>query len=430
MTTADAPELIIIVVCLLLSSFFAGSETALTASSRARMLWLEKQGDRRAAIVNRLLQSRERLLGVLLLGNNAVNIAASTLTTGLLLTWLGDVGVIYATIVMTVLVVVFCELLPKTAAINAPDRIAVLVAEPLSWVVRLFAPIMMAIEALVRRILALVGIRVGENQPILSAHEELRGAVDLLHREGGVEKQDRDMVGGVLDLRELEVSDVMIHRTEMISVNAGDRAEDIVQAVLAAPVTRVPLWRDSPENIVGVLHAKDLLRVVQAAHGDLSAVDILSIAAPPWFVPDTTPLAEQLKAFRRRKTPFALVVDEYGEVKGLVTLEDILEEIVGDIEDEHDVAVPGVRPQLDGSVNVDGGVPIRDLNRAMDWNLPDQEATTIAGLVIHEARSIPEPGQSFTFHGFRFQVLRRERNRITALKITPLGRRAALPRPA
>jgi len=234
----------------------------------------------------------------------------------------------------------------------------------------------------------------------------------------------------VLDLRELEVSDVMIHRTEMISVNAGDRAEDIVQAVLAAPVTRIPLWRDSPENIVGVLHAKDLLRVIQAAHGDLSTVDVLSIAAPPWFVPDTTPLAEQLKAFRRRKTPFALVVDEYGEVKGLVTLEDILEEIVGDIEDEHDVAVPGVRPQLDGSVNVDGGVPIRDLNRAMDWNLPDQEATTIAGLVIHEARSIPEPGQSFTFHGFRFQVLRRERNRITALKITPLGRRAALPRPA
>jgi Mg2+/Co2+ transporter CorB len=430
MTTADVPELIIIVVCLLLSSFFAGSETALTASSRARMLWLEKQGDRRAAIVNRLLQSRERLLGALLLGNNAVNIAASSLATGLLLAWLGDVGVIYATVVMTVLVVVFCEVLPKTAAINAPDRIAVLVAKPLYWVVRLFAPILMAIEALVRRILAVVGIRVGENQPILSAHEELRGAVDLLHREGGVEKQDRDMVGGVLDLRELEVSDVMIHRTEMISVNAGDRAEDVVQAVLAAPVTRVPLWRDSPENIVGVLHAKDLLRVIQAAHGDLSTVDILSIAAPPWFVPDTTPLAEQLKAFRRRKTPFALVVDEYGEVKGLVTLEDILEEIVGDIEDEHDVAVPGVRPQLDGSVNVDGGVPIRDLNRAMDWNLPDQEATTIAGLVIHEARSIPEPGQSFTFHGFRFQVLRRERNRITALKITPLGRRVGLPRPA
>jgi Mg2+/Co2+ transporter CorB len=277
----------------------------------------------------------------------------------------------------------------------------------------------MGIEALVRWILSRVGFRVGD-QPILSAHEELRGAVDLLHHEGSVEKHDRDMFGGVLDLRELEVSDVMIHRTEMITVNAGDPTEEIVKAMLAAPVTRVPLWRDSPENIIGVLHAKDLLRAIQAAGGDLAKVDVASIALPPWFVPDTTPLVEQLKAFRRRRTPFALVVDEYGEVMGLVTLEDILEEIVGDIEDEHDVAVAGVRPQLDGSVHVDGGVPIRDLNRAMDWNLPDEEATTIAGLVIHAARSIPEPGQSFTFYGFRFQVLRRNRNRITALKITPL----------
>jgi Mg2+/Co2+ transporter CorB len=190
--------------------------------------------------------------------------------------------------------------------------------------------------------------------------------------------------------------------------------------VLDAPVTRLPLWRGSPENIVGVLHAKDLLRAIQAEGGDVANVDIMAIAAPPWFVPDTTPLAEQLKAFRRRKTPIALVVDEYGEVMGLVTLEDILEEIVGDITDEHDVAIGGVRPQPNGSVNVDGSVPVRDLNRAMDWNLPDEEATTIAGLVIHEARSIPEPGQTFTFHGFRFQVLRRSRNRITALRITPL----------
>ena len=430
MTASDLLAILAILVCLLLSFFFAGSETALTASSPARMLRLEKQGDRRAAIVNRLRSARERLLGALLLGNNAVNIAASSLATGLLLSWVGDVGVFYATIVMTVLIVVFAEVLPKTAAINAPDKIALGVAEPIEWVVRLFAPILMGIEALVRRLVGLAGINIGENQPILSAHEELRGALDLLHREGGVEKQDRDMVGGILDLRELEVSDVMIHRTEMITVNAGDPTEEIVRAVLAAPVTRVPLWQQSPENIVGVLHAKDLLRAIQAAGGDLAKVEVMAIAVPPWFVPDTTPLAEQLKAFRRRKTPFALVVDEYGEVMGLVTLEDILEEIVGDIEDEHDVAVPGVSPQLDGSVNVDGGVPIRDLNRAMDWNLPDAQATTIAGLVIHEARSIPEPGQSFTFHGFRFQVLRRNRNRITALKITPLLRRPSLPRPA
>ncbi len=420
---------IAILVFLLLSAFFSGSETALTASSRAGMLRLEKHGNRRAAIVNRLLRTRERLIGALLLGNNIANIAASSLATGVLLIWFGEVGVIYATVVMTAMVFVFAEVLPKTVAINSPDRVSLAMAAPVERVVRLFGPVLTAVEALVRWILLKIGIRVGVDQPILSATEQLRGAVDLLHRQGGVEKLDRDMFGGLLDLRELEVSDVMIHRTEMIMFNADDPPEEIVRAVLAAPVTRLPLWRNSPENIVGVLHAKDLLRAIQAADGDVTRVNIMAVALPPWFVPDTTPLAEQLKAFRRRKTPFALVVDEYGEVMGLVTLEDILEEIVGDIEDEHDVAVPGVTPQLDGSVNVDGGVPIRDLNRAMDWSLPDQEATTIAGLVIHEARSIPEPGQSFTFHGFRFQVLRRSRNRITALRITPLSRRAALPRP-
>ncbi|HYS50116.1 MAG TPA: HlyC/CorC family transporter [Xanthobacteraceae bacterium] len=420
---------IAILVFLLLSAFFSGSETALTASSRAGMLRLEKHGNRRAAIVNRLLRTRERLIGALLLGNNIANIAASSLATGVLLIWFGEVGVIYATVVMTAMVFVFAEVLPKTVAINSPDRVSLAMAAPVERVVRLFGPVLTAVEALVRWILLKAGIRVGVDQPILSATEQLRGAVDLLHRQGGVEKLDRDMFGGLLDLRELEVSDVMIHRTEMIMFNADDPPEEIVRAVLAAPVTRLPLWRNSPENIVGVLHAKDLLRAIQAADGDVTRVNIMAVALPPWFVPDTTPLAEQLKAFRRRKTPFALVVDEYGEVMGLVTLEDILEEIVGDIEDEHDVAVPGVTPQLDGSVNVDGGVPIRDLNRAMDWSLPDQEATTIAGLVIHEARSIPEPGQSFTFHGFRFQVLRRSRNRITALRITPLSRRAALPRP-
>jgi Mg2+/Co2+ transporter CorB len=415
-------SLIIVIVCLLLSAFFAGSETALMTSSRASMLQLERRGNPRARIVNRLLDSPERLIGALIFGNNAVNIAASSLMTSILLALLGDVGVIYATVVMTIVIVVFAEVLPKTAAIHAPDRIALAVARPMSWMVRVFGPLLMAIEALVRGLLSLMSMRVGENQPILSAREELRGALDLLHKEGGVEKLDRDMLGGLLDLRDLTVSDVMIHRTEMITVNAGEAPADVVRAVLAAPVTRVPLWLDKPENIVGILHAKDLLRVLQAADGDLTRIDVRAIARPPWFVPDVRPLYEQLKAFLRRKTPFALVVDEYGEVMGLVTLEDILEEIVGDIRDEHDVEIPGCHPQPDGSVNVDGGVTIRDLNRVMDWSLPDDEATTVAGLVIHEARSIPEPGQTFTFHGFRFRVLHRDRNRITALRVTPLKR--------
>jgi len=426
MTLEDWFAVAAILLCLLASFFFAGSETALTASSRATMLRLQQDGNRNAGIVNRLLAARERLIGALLLGNNAVNILASSLATSVFLVWFGDVGVIYATGLMTVLVVVFAEVLPKTIAFNAPDRMALMAARPMALVVRVLGPVLVSIEWLVRQLLRLLGVRIGEEQSILAPHEEIRGTVDLLHREGSVEKLDRDMMGGLLDLRDLTVADVMVHRTEMTTVNADDPAEDIVNAVLKSGFTRIPLWRDKPENIVGILHAKDLLRVLKNAEGDLGEVDVMAIALPPWFVPDIRALSEQLKAFRRRKTHFALVVDEYGEVEGLVTLEDILEEIVGDISDEHDVPVPGVRPQPDGSVNVDGSVPIRDLNRAMDWNLPDAEATTIAGLVIHEARSIPDVGQSFTFHGFRFSVMRKQRNRIMALRITPLVRKPTL----
>jgi Mg2+/Co2+ transporter CorB len=412
-----------IVICLLVSAFFSASETALTASSRAAMLRLEKQGNRDAGIVNRLLATRERLLGAILFANNLTNIAASTLATGLLLAFFGKTGVIYATLVMTVTIFVLAEVLPKTAAFNAPDRMSLAVAKPVESTVRWFAPILVAVEWLVRLILRGVGMPVGKIQSILAPREELRGAVDLMHRAGVVEKSDRDMMGGLLDLRELVVSDVMVHRTKMVMLDADQPPRDLIDAVLAAGVTRIPLWRGSPDNVIGVLNAKEVWRALHAAGGDAAKIDITALAKPPWFVPDTMPLAEQLKVFRHRKTPFALVVDEYGELEGLVTLEDIVEEIVGDITDEHDIAVPGVRPLPDGSVNVDGAVPVRDLNRAMDWNIPDDEATTIAGVVIHEARSIPEPGQSFTFHGFRFHVLRKTRNRITALRVTPLVRK-------
>jgi Mg2+/Co2+ transporter CorB len=412
----------IMVALLGASAFFAASETALTGASRASMLRLSKQGNRDADVVSSLINMRERLIGALLLGNNIANIGASALATGIFTAWFGDVGVLYATGVMTVLVVIFAEVLPKTIAINAPDRVSLAVARPMRVTLYVLGPLLTVIEAVVRVLLRVSDVRIGAHQPILSPTERLRGAVDLLHHEGKVEKQDRDMFGGLLDLRELQVSDVMVHRTEMVMVNADLPPEELVREVLNSEYTRIPLWRDKPENIIGVLHAKDLLRAIRASDGDMSRIDVSSIALPPWFVPEMRSVSEQLKAFRRRKTHFALVVDEYGEVEGMVTLEDILEEIVGDISDEQDVVVAGVRAQPDGSVVVDGSVPIRDLNRAMDWRLPDEEATTVAGLVIHEARSIPERGQSFTFHGFRFRVLRRERNRITALRIVAVPR--------
>jgi Mg2+/Co2+ transporter CorB len=425
MSILDWLAVLAVVICLLVSAFFSASETALSASSRAAMMRLEKQGNRDAGIVNRLLATRERLLGAILFANNFTNIAASTLATGLLLAYFGQAGEIYAAFVMTLLIFVFAEVLPKTAAFNAPDRMALIVAQPVDRIVRWFSPFLRVVEWLVQRMLHGLGMPVGKIHSILSPDEELRGAVDLMHHAGAVEKTDRDMMGGLLDLRELTVADVMVHRTKMVMLDADLPAAEIIDAVLAAGVTRLPLWRDSPDNVIGVLHAKELWRALHAVGGDAGKLEIAALAKPPWYVADTTPLAEQLKAFRHRKTPFALVVDEYGELEGLVTLKDIVEEIVGDISDEHDIAVPGVRPQPDGSVNVDGTVPIRDLNRAMDWNIPDDEATTIAGVVIHEARSIPEPGQNFTFHGFRFHVLRKSRNRITALRVTPLVRKVA-----
>ena len=412
----------IVVFCLALSAFFSGAETALTAASRARMHALEKSGDQRAGLVNRLLMMKERFIGAMLIGNNVVNIGASAFTTSVLIQFFGAEGTIYATVVMSVLVIIFAEVMPKTIAITSPDRAALILSRPLSLLVALFGPLTMAVEALVRLVLYPFGIRIGANDAVLSATEELRGAVNLLHSEGGVETDAQKMFGGLLDLAELEVSDIMVHRTKMRTISADLPPEEIVKEVLASPHTRLPLWSESPENIIGILHAKDLLRAYDAAGGKASQLDVRSIALEPWYVPDTTSLKDQLKAFLSKKLHVALVVDEYGEVMGLVTLEDILEEIVGDIRDEHDVRVQGLRAMPDGSVRVDGSVPIRDLNRAMDWNLPDEEATTIAGLVIHEAQTIPEMGQIFTFHSYRFEILRKSKNRIALLKITALNK--------
>lgn len=409
---------------LLLSAFFSGSETALTAASRARMHRLEKEGDdrqsrRRAAIINRLSQNMERLIGGILLGNNFANILASALATGLFISLFGDAGIVYATLAMTALVLIFAEVLPKTYAISNPDRVALGVAPAIAVVVTVLAPIVRAVQAIIRLTLGVFGIDIGARQSVLSAHEELRGAIDLHARAGAMVKHERDMLSGILDLAEVEVSEIMVHRKNMQMFDVDEPAADIIKRIVNSPHTRFPLWRDNPENIFGILHAKDVLRAVREHADDPDALDLKSIATEPWFVPETTSLREQLNAFRRRRAHFGIVVDEYGAVMGLVTLEDILEEIVGEITDEHDVRQIGVREQGDGTLIVDGTVTVRDLNRQFDWQLPDDVATTIAGLVIHEARTIPEPRQTFMFHNFKFEILRRQRNQITVLRVTP-----------
>jgi Mg2+/Co2+ transporter CorB len=419
--------LLAILVLLALSAFFNGSETALTAASRARMHALEQEGNTKASLVNRLLSQPEKMLGAVLLGNTLVDVLAAALASALATGLVGEVGVIYATMIMTSLIVVFAAVLPKTFALTNPDRMALAVAPIMRVVIWVLTPFTSVFQFVVRGILKLTPSQKDDQANILAAHEEIRGTIELQHKEGAVARNDADMLGGVLDLGDLTIEDIMVHRTKMETIDIDQTPQAVIDAMLKSQYTRVPLWKDEPENIVGILNSKDLLAALAKNGFDPQAIDIGSLAQPTWFVPESTAARDQLNAFLKRKSQLALVVDEYGVVQGLVTLEDVLEEIVGQISDEHDDKDSSIRLQADGSVNVDGSVAIRDLNRQLNWSLPDEEATTIAGLVIHESQTIPEPGQTFTFHNYRFEILRKSRNKLTALRIRPVG---VVPKPA
>lgn len=406
---------------IMLSGLFSGSETALTATSRARMRSLELRGDRNASTVVRLTEDRERLIGAILLGNNLVNILATSLASSLFEDLFPGLGVVIATVVMTILVLVFAEVMPKTAAIARADAIAMLVAPIMRRVVAVLAPIVYVVQLIVRATLhRIFGLDVTSMESALSVQEELIGAIDLHHEEGQIEKEARDLIRGALELEDITVEEIMLHRKQIEMLDANSPASEIVEAVLDSKHTRIPLYDEEPDNVVGVLHAKDMLRALWKAGNQAEDFDFRAIAMTPYFVPETTTLQEQLNAFKERQTQFALVIDEYGSLRGLVTLEDILEEIVGEIEDEYDAPVQGVEKQADGSVIVQGDVTIRDLNRIMDWRLPDDEAVTIAGLVIHEGRCIPDVRQMFSFHGYRFEILAKRRNQVTRLRVVPL----------
>ena len=407
-----------IFVLLLLSGFFSGSETALTAASKARMHALEKKGNKRAKIVNKLRERKDRLIGALLLGNNLVNILASALATAVLIKLFGETGVVYATLVMTLLVLVFAEVLPKTYALMYSDRMAMFIAPLIRMVVIVFSPISATIVKIVYSVLKIFGID-PENISESTA-EELRGAIELHEGEGEETWEQRAMLRSILDLEEVEVSEIMTHRKNMVTLDADTPIDSIIGDVLECPFTRIPIWKDNPDNIIGVIHAKQLMSELRRHGDDYEFFDISHVATEAWFIPETTPLFDQLQMFKQRKEHFAVVVDEYGSLMGIVTLEDILEEIVGEIDDEHDIPVPGVNALPNGTYTIEGTVGIRDLNREFEWDLPDDEDySTLAGLILYESKTIPQVGQTFTFHKFRFKVLKRQRNQITEIRVYP-----------
>ena len=421
-------ELLTLIVLLGCSAFFAGSETALTAASRARMYALSSQGDHNAMRVEKLQSQMERVIATMLLGNTFVNNAAAAITSVVFAEYFTEAGgalPLIAAACITAVIFIVSEVLPKTYAINNAERMSLVVAPLVSLLIKVAYPLTHITQIIINGGLGLFGVKVEREPGAEESIDELRGAIDL-HSESAEEIREAGaMLHSILDLDEVPVSDIMVHRRGVTTIDADLPSDQLVQQVLESQHTRIPLWRGEPDNIVGVLHAKGLLRALRNNDWKMGGLDIIGLCAKPWFIPDSTTLLKQLEAFKSRREHFAIVVDEYGALMGVVTLEDIIEEIVGDIADEHDMKVEGVVQEEDGSFVVDGSVTLRDLNREYDWGLPDEEASTLAGLVLHEARQIPIPGQVFSFYGLRFEILERQRNQIRRIRVTPLDKSAA-----
>lgn len=415
-------QLLLLLVLLGCSAFFSGSETAIIAASRARIYALSAQGDHRAARVERLHGQMERVIATILLGNTFVNNFAASITALIFAGYFGTSGgmVVVASVCITAVIFIFSEVLPKTYAVNNAERVAIALAPILSLIVKVTYPLTHLTQIIINSVLGLFGVKVEREPGAEESIEELRGAIDL-HSESAEEIREAGaMLHSILDLDEVPVSDIMAHRRNMTMIDADLPPEQIVRQVLDSQHTRIPIWRKEPDNIIGVLHAKGLLRALHNNGWRLQGMDVVALSAKPWFIPEGTTLLKQLEAFKSRREHFAIVVDEYGALMGVVTLEDILEEIVGDIADEHDMKVEGVVQEEEGSYIVDGSVTLRDLNRELDWDLPDDRASTLAGLILYEARQIPLQGQVFTFYNLRFEILERQRNQIRKIRVTPL----------
>ena len=419
--TGDLLSLILVILLLILASaFFSSAETALTAASDARMRQLAGKGNKRGRLVERLRDDREGLIGSILIGNNAVNVIASALATSVFISILDDAGVVWATVTMTVILVVFAEVVPKTYALTHSDKYALMIAPPVRVVVIILSPLSIALRMLAN---SLIGTR--RNQEA-DREEELRGMIELHGADGDAgDRETQAMLSSVLDLNEISVEQIMTHRAGVKMVDADmiwsrSFARCWPRRIRATPSIRAIRTTSSASFTSRTCFAPSGVHQQRKDEDQRATTGrelVQDIASDPYFVPETTLLFDQLQAFRTRREHFAVVVDEYGDLQGIVTLEDILEEIVGDIDDEHDVDLAGLTAQADGSWIVDGAVTIRDLNRALGWQLPDEDASTIAGLVLFESRTIPRPGQEFRFHDIRFRILKREGNKVTSLRL-------------
>ncbi len=402
----------IIVFLIICSAFFSSSETALTAVSEARINELVAQGSKRAKLIEKILKNREKMISTILIGNNLVNVVASVYATSFAIMYFNDAKLTLITLILTIILVVFAEVIPKTYALKNADQIALSVAPIINLLMFFLTPATLFTEQLAR---VVTGPHVNDDE---AKTEELKGMIRLHAGEKSRAIERGKMMSSMLDMEEVSIEAVMTHRGTVTMIDEELSANEILKVSGDSPFTRIPVYSGTKDNIIGILHVKELFRYLQRSKFDnINKINLSEIMIDPYFAPETTLILDQLEVFRGRKEHFAIVVNEYGDFRGIVTLEDILEEIVGEIDDETDIDVEGVKSQPDGSLIVEGSVTIRDLNRSLGWNLPDEKYNTLAGLVLFESKTIPDPGQEFRFFNVKFRILQKKSNFISKLRI-------------
>lgn len=413
---------ILLFILLLFSFFFSGTETAVTAASTPILYEKEKSGDKKAKTLNKLRRKSELLIGSLLLGNNVVNIAITAISTSLMIHYFGDYyGVLIATFGVSVVVLIFSEIMPKTCALQSPTNFALFVTTPLKWFVQLSSPVVVFFNWIVQSSMRFLHIKKNKKSSEKEIRAELRGAIEL--KTTTSLSSEKYMLKSVLDLSDVTVGDIMQHRSELLTLNAHLPTEEIIEIASNAPYSRIPVWTGRRDNIIGILHAKTLLRLLNETYQRKKhRIHLDEALSKPWFVLESTSLLDQLHAFKKRREHFALVVDEYGALQGCVTLEDLLEEIVGDIADETDdqteAALP-VQRTAKGAYRLEGTATIRDINRRFKWNLSDENASTLGGFIMYETERIPDVGQTFEIDGYTFTIIRKSHHALSLIDVTP-----------
>lgn len=418
------PETLIILgfifLLLICSAFFSGSETALMSSSKPKLHKMEKEGDTKAARVNKVTSDPEKLLSTILLGNNLVNIAASALTTGLFIRLFGESGIAVATIVMTLLVLIFSEIIPKTIASRNPETHSMWIAFPMTLLIFVLKPFTYLIQGTANMLLRFLGVKPSDSSNF--DEDDVRGAIGMGLEEGVLEKGEHRMLDSVMKLDEMTVQDVMVHRRDIEMLDASLDVEEVFRILATKPMhSRIPLWKGDKDNIIGLLLMKDFFKAYYNYKIRGKAYNIESVMKTNYFIPENVLLSDQLIEFQSYRTHLAIVVDEYGDIQGVVTLEDILEEIVGEIVDEHDVVKFTHNYEKDGSITVAGHFPVRDANREFGWNLPENEdAVTLSGLIIDQLERMPELNEIFEFKGIEFKIIAEKNQSITKLCATEI----------